>query len=86
MIRFKFTNLLQNRILTTTIMSWDDIYYNTTLYQEALKYTTRIAFKNGSGGAYQCALRRSCLNEIYKHMNVPKTKWSKEMFETEALN
>ena len=50
-----------------------------------MKYTTRVTFKNGSGGAYQCALKRKCLNEICTHMNVPKTKWPKEMFETEAL-
>jgi hypothetical protein len=45
--------------------------------EEALKYNTKIEFKNGSKNAYQAAQKYGWLNDITKHMTpVDRTVWT----------
>jgi hypothetical protein len=40
------------------------------IHKEALKYKTRMEFKNGSMGAYVQAVKRGYLNDVCKHMDI----------------
>ena len=61
-------------------------------HEEALKYKSRIEFKNNSGGAYKKAQTSKWLDEICSHMiptkelhKINSTKWTKEKCHEEAL-
>jgi len=57
--------------------------------QEAVNYSTKTEFREGSGGAYMAAKRHGCLEEICSHMKsdrVPRGYWdNKERCLEEAL-
>jgi predicted GIY-YIG superfamily endonuclease len=52
--------------------------------EEALKYTTRISFQKGSGGAYNTSRRKGILDDICSHM-IRQTKWTYETLKEESL-
>ena len=59
-----------------------------TLQIEALKYNSRMEFKNNKGGAYSTAVRLKLLDIICGHMieiRKPKGYWTKEKYIEEAL-
>ena len=56
--------------------------------EEALKYKTKVEFRNNSGGAHTIARSNGWLDEICTHMVRPKAynfKWTKEKCHEEAL-
>jgi predicted GIY-YIG superfamily endonuclease len=52
--------------------------------EEALKYTTRISFQKGSGGAYNTSRRKGILDDICSHM-IRQVKWTYETLKKESL-
>lgn len=47
-----------------------------SIHTEALKYTTRNAFQDGSESAYRAAGRNNILNEVCAHMIAKRTDWT----------
>jgi len=59
-----------------------------TLQEEALKYNSRVAFENGSPGAYKAALRYKIIDKICQHMlstRMPNGYWNLTTLRIEAL-
>lgn len=70
------------------------IWTNKKIQEEALKYSTKNEFKNGSVGAYNAARKNDILNKVCSHMpkhvykfgqNHPAFIWSLEELQKEAL-
>jgi len=55
-----------------------------TCTNEALKYSTRTEFKNGSPGAWDAATNNNWLDDICTHMPI-RPSWSKDKCQEEAL-
>ncbi len=58
-----------------------------TCTNEALKYNSRLEFKNKSGGAYNTSIKNGWINEICSHMKlfIKEIYWTKENCTKEAL-
>lgn len=56
-----------------------------TASKEALKYTTRGDFHDGSGGAYYHLSRQGLLGKYCTHMTKRSIKWTEESIKQEAL-
>ena len=58
-----------------------------TCTNEALKYNSRLEFKNKSGGAYNTSIKNGWINEICSHMKlfIKEIYWTKENCQKESL-
>ena len=53
---------------------------------EALKYNTRMEFRNACGGGYEYARRTKILDHVCSHMEVINIEWTHDKVKKEALN
>lgn len=60
-------------------------YTETELAQEALKYNSKIEFKNSSPSAYRSAIRKGIMQSVSSHMTNGIVYWTDKMLQDESL-
>lgn len=80
--------IILNRAKTGSLGGVDIIWTYDKCKEEALKYNTKIDFREKSCGAYNAARRNNWLSDVCSHMKVtrkPPNYWTYEMCKKEAL-
>lgn len=78
------TTHMTNDLRTRRGIIWNTRWSYELLKEEALKYETRIEFKNKNKSAYSAALERNILDEICSHMEYLAYPWTEKELEEEA--